>query len=66
MYLWREMVDSLEYEQTERYVTIQMKNASWYYSCLYEYHIYPNGDILFVVLNHSYIKRNCLSTQLKR
>ncbi|MBE1556300.1 beta-galactosidase subunit alpha [Sporosarcina limicola] len=55
MHLWHEMVDSVDYEQTEDYVTITVKtvngttNSAWYYRCSYEYRIYPNGDILFEV-----------------
>lgn len=55
MHLWHEMVDSVEYEQTEKSVKITVKtvngttNSSWYYRCGYEYEIYPNGDILFEV-----------------
>lgn len=55
MHLWHETVDAFVCEQTEEYVMITVKtangttNASWYYSCQYEYRIYPNGDILFEV-----------------
>ncbi|WP_391209593.1 beta-galactosidase subunit alpha [Psychrobacillus sp. L4] len=55
MHLWHEMVDSVAYKQTEKYVLITVKtingttNSSWYYRCSYEYRIYSNGDILLEV-----------------
>lgn len=55
MHLWHEMVDSVEYKQTENYVLITVKtingttNSSWYYRCSYEYRIYSNGDIILEV-----------------
>lgn len=55
MHLWHEMVDSVEYKQTDKCVIITVKtvngttNSSWYYCCSYEYNIYPNGDIILEV-----------------
>lgn len=61
MHLWREMADSVKCEKAKKHVAITVKlvngttNASWYYRLAYEYHIYPNGYILFEVLNLSHI-----------
>ncbi|MEC5423448.1 beta-galactosidase subunit alpha [Virgibacillus sp. C22-A2] len=55
MHLWHEMVESVDYKQDKDMVQLTVKtingttNSAWYYECLYQYSIYPNGDILFNV-----------------
>jgi evolved beta-galactosidase subunit alpha len=55
MHLMHEVVEDFIYEEKNDHVLIKVitmngtTNSSWYYSCTYEYKIYPSGDILFSV-----------------
>ncbi|WP_121603848.1 beta-galactosidase subunit alpha [Virgibacillus sp. Bac332] len=55
MHLWHEVVEEVQYKRTDNTIIITVKtvngttNSAWYYECMYQYHIYPNGDMLFQV-----------------
>lgn len=52
MHLMKESLEDFYYEQRENYALVKIStvngspNSAWYYSCVYEYKIYPSGDIL--------------------
>ena len=55
MHLMHEVVEDFIYECRKDYIFVKVitmnstTNSSWYYHCIYEYKIYPSGDILFSV-----------------
>ncbi|WP_442602278.1 beta-galactosidase subunit alpha [Paenibacillus sp. KN14-4R] len=55
MHLMHEVVENVSYEQHVDHVHVQVEtmngatNASWYYRSVYDYRIYPNGDVLLNV-----------------
>lgn len=52
MHLMQEIIEDFHYEIKDNYVFIKIyaingtPNASWYYSSIYQFKIYPGGDIL--------------------
>ncbi len=55
MHLMKESLEDFYYEDRGSHVFIKVStingspNSSWYYSCCYEYKVYPSGDILLNV-----------------
>ncbi|TCZ81294.1 beta-galactosidase subunit alpha [Paenibacillus albiflavus] len=55
MHLMHEVVEQMSFEQLTDHVYVRVEtmngatNAAWYYRSVYEYRIYPNGDVLLDV-----------------